>query len=188
MRTPARSSAPNNQVRQFHAPSLSGTFTVAGASTVAGVAETFVAVIGGATLFGGDVARTFEGRCCTTGTGAFCSGSGGSGARVSDGNAFEATGVSTLGEVSGAAAGFSFLTSACEAGGDCVAFAVVASMPGTVAADFCAAVSAGCFAVLFDATVAGIGLGSIDGVDSTFAASVEATTGGATVLCRQPKS
>src|SRR5436305_2061500 len=133
MRTPARSSAPNNQVRQFHAPSLSGKFTVAGASTVAGVAETFVAAIGGTTLFEGDVARTFEGLCCTTGTGAFCSGSGGSGARVSDGDAFEATGVSTLGEVSGAATGFSFL-SACEAGGDCVAFAVIASMPGTVAA------------------------------------------------------
>src|SRR5437763_12643222 len=187
MRTPARSSAPNNQVRQFHAPSLSGKFTVAGASTVAGVAETFAAVIAGTTLFEGDVARTFEGLCCTTGTGAFCSGSGGSGARVSDGNAFEATGVSTLDEVSGAAAGFSFLTSACEAGGDCATFAVVASMPGTVAADFCAAVSAGCFAVLFAATVAGIGLGSIAGVDSTFTASVDAATGGAAVLCSQPR-
>src|SRR5437764_4788655 len=159
MRMPATSGTPNSHVPQVIELSLCGTFTVAGASTVAGVAETFVAAIGGTTLFEGDVAagtlaavtggaalfegdvaRTFDGLCCTTGTGAFCSGSGGSGARVSDGNAFEATGVSTLGEVSGAATGFSFLTSACEAGGDCVAFAVVASMPGTVAACFCAAV------------------------------------------------
>ena len=191
---PAASRPPTTHVRQFDRPSLSGTFslddccTVAGASTVAGVVETFVTATGGATLFESDVAGTFVGLCCASIVGAFCSRSGGSGARVSDGNAFEATGVSTLGEVSGAAAGFSFLASTCEAGGDCVAFAVVASMPGTVAADFCVAVSFGCFADLFDATVAGIGLGSIAGVDSTFAASVEATTGGAAALCSQPKS
>src|ERR1700731_1931149 len=174
MRMPATSGTPNSQLPQ---PSpLCGAFTfddcctVAGASTVAGVAETFVAATGGGTFGKGGA------------NGPFCSGSGGSGPRVSDGKAFEATGVSTLAEGTGAGAGFSFLASACEAGGDCVAFAVVASIPGTVAAGFCGAVSAGCFAFLFDATVAGIGLGSIDGVDSTFAASVEATTGGAAVL------
>lgn len=54
---------------------------------------------------------------------------------------------------------------------------VVASIPGTVAGDFCGATSGG-FADLFNAMAgAGIGLGSIDGVDSTFATSLDGLTG-----------
>jgi hypothetical protein len=117
--------------------------------------------------------------------------SGGSGARVSAGSAFEATGISTLGELVATGSGvFSFFAKACEAGGACVV--VVASIPATVAGDFSGAVSGG-LAVLFNAAAgAGIGLGSIelDGVDSTLATSLEAVTGtAATFFCSsQPRS
>src|ERR1044071_2986112 len=97
-------------------------------------------------------------------------GSGGSGARVSDGRAFETTGVSTLGElVVTGAGGFSVL-----------AVAVVASVLEICGGAFCGAVSAGCLADLFKASAgAGMGLGSIEGVDSTLATSLDGATGAA---------
>jgi hypothetical protein len=136
-------------------------WTVAGASTVAG--EEAV-VTGAETLFAG--------LCCATTadvTGAvagICSSSRGSGARVSDGKAFDTTGVSTFGEEAGSATAFSFL-----------AFAVVASVPVTAVGGFCVTISFGCLADLLDATTAAIGLGSTDGGASTFATSVEAEAG-----------
>jgi hypothetical protein len=175
---------------------------VAGASTVAGVVATVV--VAGATLFAGevaglscatalDVAGSVAGLCCViavevAGLVAGCvvvPRSGGSGARVSEGSAFETIGVSTLGEFVVTGPGvFSFFAKACEAGGACGALAVVASIPGTVAGDFSGAVSGG-FVVLFIAMAgAGIGLGSIEGAESIFATSVEGVTGAAaTVGC-----
>ena len=152
-----------------------------------------VVVAGGTTLFAGEVA----GLCCVTalevagpvaGLVAGCavfSGSRGSGARVSDGKAFDAFGVSTLGEfvVVGAGAFSFFARSAVEAGGDCAAFDVVASMPLTFDGDFCGA-------VLFNAIAGfGIGLGSMDGALSTLATSFGGVTGAAaTFCCNQPRS
>src|SRR2546423_12083454 len=132
---------------------------VVGARTVSGV-ETTVVVAGASSLFAGAVA----GLCCVTAfevTGPVAgldagwvvvSGSFGNGARVSDGSAFAADCISTLGEfvVTGTGA-FSFFASGCEAGG-CVVVSVV---------DFCGATSV-VFGLLFKA-MAGIGLGSIDG-------------------------
>jgi hypothetical protein len=118
--------------------------------------------------------------------------SGGSGARVSEGSAFVTSGVSTLGELVVTGPGvFSFFAKAWEAGGACVV--VVASIPATVAGDFSGAVSGG-FALLFNAVAgAGIGLGSIsevEGVDSTFATSLEGVTGAAAMFfcSSQPRS
>ena len=110
-----------------------GSWMVAGASTVAGVvaaATLFAGVVAAATLFAGEVAGDVAGLCCATalevtgsvaGLVAGCVVvpiSGGSGARVSEGNAFETTGISTLGEFVVTGPGvFSFFAKACEAGG-----------------------------------------------------------------------
>ena len=98
----------------------------------------------------------------------------GIGARVSEGSALEATGISTLGEFVVTGPGvFSFFARTCGAGGTC------------------GAVSAGCFADLFNATAGGgIGLGSINGAVSTLATSFEGVTGAAAMLfcCSQPRS
>lgn len=106
-------------------------FTVAGARTVAGV-EAIVFVTGAGAFVAGefaglcwvaafDVAGSVAGLCCViavefagfvAGPEAACvvvSGSFGNGARVSDGNAFAADGISTLGEfVVTGTGGFSF--------------------------------------------------------------------------------
>src|SRR5438477_9889251 len=129
---------------------------VAGARVVAGA--------GTGALFAGAVA----GLCCVTaldvaglvaGLEAGCvvvSGSFGNGARVSDGKAFAADGISTLGEfVVTGPGGFSFFASG--------------------------AISTGVFGDLFNAMAgAGIGLGSIDGATvSVFATSFDGATGAA---------
>jgi hypothetical protein len=96
------------------------------------------------------------------------SGSFGNGARVSDGNAFAADGISTLGEfVVKGLGGFSFFASVC------VSFA-----------GFCGATSV-VFDVLFNASAgAGIGLGSIDGAAvSVFATSFDGVTGVEATFC-----
>jgi hypothetical protein len=153
---------------------------VAGARIVAGV-ETTVVVAAAGSLFAGEVA----GLCCVTafevagpvaGLDAGCvvvSSSLGNGARVSDGSAFAADGISTLGEfVVTGTAGFSFFASGCEAGG-CVVVSVV---------DFGGAIS-GAFGFLFNA-MAGIGLGSIvGGTVSVLAASFGGVTGAAATFC-----
>ena len=148
---------------------------VAGARVVAGT--------GAGPLFAGAVA----GLCCVTafdvaglvaGLEAGCvvvSGSFGNGARVSDGSAFAADGISTLGEfVVTGAGGFSFFASGCEVGG-CVVVSVV---------DFGGAIS-GAFGILFNAMAgAGIGLGSIDGgAVSVLATSFDGLTGTAATFC-----
>jgi hypothetical protein len=94
---------------------------------------------------------------------------------VCDGNAFETTGVSTFGDESGAAFS-SFATTVCVDGAGGV-FGFVVSGAGAVAGAFCVTISLGCLAALLDATTAAIGLGSIEGVDSTFAISVDAVAG-----------
>src|SRR3954466_5627675 len=95
------------------------------------------------------------------------SGSFGNGARVSDGNAFAADGISTLGEfVVTGPGGFSFFA------------------PVVGSGFFCGAVS-GAFGGFFNASAgAGIGLGSMDGaVVSFFATSFDGDTGAAATFC-----
>src|SRR3954471_4219893 len=167
-----------------------GCCTVAGASTVAGE-ETALEVEAGAWFAGEvaglcwvtavDVAGPVAGLRSATAFVVFAgpvagliagwvmfSGSFGNGARVSDGNALEADGISTLGEfvVSGPG-GFSFLARVCGS-----------------FAGFCGATS-GAFAVLFNASAgAGIGLGSIDGgAVSVLATSFDGVTGVEATFC-----
>src|SRR2546429_628437 len=105
-RTPASNRPPTSKLLALKRSMLSVTLrscTVAGARTVAGVETT---VVGGA---GALVAGEVAGLCCVTAfdvagsvagllAGCVVSGSFGNGARVSDGNAFAAEGISTLGE------------------------------------------------------------------------------------------
>jgi hypothetical protein len=156
---------------------------------VAGVDATVV--VTGAGAF---VAGEFAGLCCVTAfevagsVAGFCSviavevaglvagleaacvvvsNSFGNGARVSDGSAFAADGISTLGEfVVTGPGGFSFF----------------ARVVGSVF--FCGAIS-GAFGDLFSASAgAGIGLGSMDGaVVSFFAISFDGDTGAVATFC-----
>src|ERR1051326_1898412 len=146
-------------------PAVLDDSTVDGASTVAGVETTFVVACAGS-LFAGAVAGfccviAFEVALSVVVVGAACvvvSGSFGNGARVSDGNAFAADGLSTLGEfVANGPGVFSFV--ARVIGGDCVIVSVFGKMSG--AFGFLLKVRAG----------AGIGLGSIDGGAGSFLAT-----------------
>src|ERR1043165_210286 len=190
MRMPPPRSTAKSSVWALN-PSLESAFDesiVAGARTVAGVVATVVVTGAGAFVAGEfaglcwvtafRVTGSGAGLCCViavevaglfAGLEAACvvvSGSFGSGARVSDGNAFAADGISTLGEfVVTGTGGFSFF----------------ATVVGSVF--FCGAIS-GAFGDLFRASAgAGIGLGSIEGAVSFFATSLDGDTGAAATFC-----
>src|SRR5205809_1745433 len=184
---PARRRPPTSKLLALKRSMLSVTFrscTVDGARTVAGVETTgaFVAgeVAGPCCVTAFDVAGSFAGLCSVfavevaglvAGLEAACvvvSGSFGNGARVSEGNAFTADGISTLGEfvVSGPGV-FSFFASGC----------VVSIVFGRI--------SGGACGFLFNVRAgAGIGLGSMDGgAVSFFAISFDGATGWDATFC-----
>ena len=154
---------------------LCSVFAVVVAGPVAGLCSVFAVVVAGpvaglCSVFAVVVAGPVAG---------LDAGSGGSGARVSEGSALDTTGISTVGElVVTGTGGFSFF-----------AFAVVVSVPETDGGAFWDDVSAGCLDLFKASAGAGMGLGSIEGVDSTLATSLDGATGAEATFCWiQPRS